>query len=352
VEPADAESVVAVGAIRYSDWETGPQEDFSSQGPTNAWAGSGERIKPDISGPDGVTLFTFDPFLGTSASTPHVAGAAALLLSMYPESGPDELEDLIESSAVDMGDPGKDNLYGWGRLEMDFNSLNNGMDPDKDSDQIPDNWEDLHGLDFDDPNDATYDPDNDGYSNLMEFLAGTDPYDADSDDDGISDGDEDVNQNQILDTGETHALWQDTDGDGINDGDEVNEDPSSSGNNSGGGGGGCFIATAAFGSPMEPRVKVLSEFRDNILLISWSGKIFVNYYYKYSPPVADYIAKNDTLNTLARGCLMPLIWISWLTLHFGPYKASTVFIVLLSVFFIVSLRVFKGIWNRRNNRIL
>ena len=282
MEPADAESVVAVGAIRhFPEWETGPQEEFSSQGPTNAWAGSGERIKPDISGPDGVSLYTFDPFSGTSASAPYVAGAAALILSMYPDSTPDKLELLIISSGTDMGGSGKDNLYGWGRLEMDFDSLNNNLVPDKDSDQIPDNWEALHGLDFDDPNDAAYDPDEDDYTNLMEFLAGTDPYDPDSDDDGISDGDEDVIQNQLLDTGETHALWPDTDGDGINDGDDDSGDSSSPDSNSGGGGGGgCFIATAAFGTPMEPRIKVLHEFRDNVLLKSRAGKIFVNYYYK------------------------------------------------------------------------
>jgi hypothetical protein len=224
---------------------------------------------------------------------------------------------------------------------MDFNSLNNGMDPDKDSDQIPDNWEDLHGLDFDDPNDAAYDPDNDGYSNLMEFLAGTDPYDADSDDDGISDGDEDVNQNQILDTGETHALWQDTDGDGINDGDEVNEDPSSSGNNSGG--GGCFIATAAFGSPMEPRVKLLREFRDDILIKGRAGKVLVDYYYKYSPPVADYIAKHEILRALARYGLLPLVWISWLVLSFGLIE------VLITTIIIFTFPVYFFIYRRHKN---
>ncbi|KPL09297.1 MAG: hypothetical protein AMS26_23025 [Bacteroides sp. SM23_62] len=119
-EPADGQSVLAVGAINYENWWTGPQEDFSSQGPTNAWAGSSARVKPDICGPDGVSGYAYgsSPFYGTSAATPHVAGAAALILSMNPELGPDELQDIIESEAINMGAPGKDNIYGWGRLNL------------------------------------------------------------------------------------------------------------------------------------------------------------------------------------------------------------------------------------------
>ncbi len=122
-EPADAESVLAVGVINYEDWTTGPQEGYSSQGPTNAWAGSSARIKPDIMGPDGISTYTYgnsssgDGFYGTSAATPHVAGLAALILSKYPGMTPDELQDAIESNSIDMGTSGKDNIYGWGRIK-------------------------------------------------------------------------------------------------------------------------------------------------------------------------------------------------------------------------------------------
>ena len=155
MEPADAVSVLAVGAINYENWEVGPQEDFISQGPTNAWAGSSARTKPDISGPDGVSGHTYgeSAFLGTSAAAPHVAGAAALILSMHPNLSPDELRAVIESTALDMGDEGKDNYYGYGRLNINpynnapaFTSIGNrtvdegelltfalaGSDPDKD----------------------------------------------------------------------------------------------------------------------------------------------------------------------------------------------------------------------------
>jgi subtilisin family serine protease len=120
IEPADAQSVLTVGAIGYGKWTTGPQEDFSSQGPTNAWAGSIARVKPDICGPDGVSGYSYGPssFFGTSAATPHVAGAAALILSMFPNLSHDQLRTIIESSAIDMGATGKDNLFGWGRLNI------------------------------------------------------------------------------------------------------------------------------------------------------------------------------------------------------------------------------------------
>jgi hypothetical protein len=119
-----------------------------------------------------------------------------------------------------MGITGKDNLYGWGRMDMTFPILNNNPDPDLDDDGMPDHWEITHGLNTA-LDDTSEDPDNDDYTNLDEFQAGTNPNDADSDDDGISDGDEDANANQIQDSGETHALKGDTDGDGIQDGTEL-----------------------------------------------------------------------------------------------------------------------------------
>lgn len=77
---------------------------------------------------------------------------------------------------------------------------------------------------------------------------------------------------------------------------------------SGGGGGGCFIATAAFGSYLDPHVMVLRHFRDDVLLQSELGTAFVTFYYKHSPPIADFIAQHEVLRTFFRFALTPLIF--------------------------------------------
>jgi len=114
ISPADAIGVMAVGAINHGNWTTGPQEPFSSQGPTNDG-----RTKPEISGPDGVSSYTYGGnFPGTSAATPHVAGAAALFLSKNPTYSISQLWVALTSSAVNMGSSGQDNIYGYGRLSL------------------------------------------------------------------------------------------------------------------------------------------------------------------------------------------------------------------------------------------
>jgi subtilisin family serine protease len=118
ITPANSAKVLTAGAIYRVNWTTGPQESFSSQGPSNASKYAVSITKPDICGPDGVSNYTYGSFLGTSAASPHVAGAAALLLSENPSRTANDLQSLLESSAIDMGAAGKDNLYGSGRLNL------------------------------------------------------------------------------------------------------------------------------------------------------------------------------------------------------------------------------------------
>lgn len=90
----------------------------------------------------------------------------------------------------------------------------------------------------------------------------------------------------------------------------------SGGGGGGGGGGGCFIATAAFGSYMEPQVMVLRQFRDELLLPYQAGQWLVHQYYQYSPPVADYIAGHAWLKATVRTLLLPVVGLAYLGVHY------------------------------------
>lgn len=73
---------------------------------------------------------------------------------------------------------------------------------------------------------------------------------------------------------------------------------------------GCFIATAAYGSAMEPEVQTLRKFRDEKLLTNKPGTLFVEEYYKYSPPIADFIRDKEPLKAIVRAGLTPLIYVA------------------------------------------
>ena len=109
----------------------------------------------------------------------------------------------------------------------------------------------------------------------------------------------------------------------------VTSPPSSTPAPSGGGGGGCFIATAAYGSPMESHVKTLREFRDRFMLNNPVGKAFVDIYYNYSPPVADFIANHDTLRLVVRWSLFPVVGVSWMSINIGLTITMALTLLLL-----------------------
>lgn len=63
---------------------------------------------------------------------------------------------------------------------------------------------------------------------------------------------------------------------------------------------GCFIATAVYGTLLDPEVNTLRVFRDNILLSNNAGEKFVNFYYRFSPPIANFISKHSMFKTCIR----------------------------------------------------
>jgi subtilisin family serine protease len=115
---ADVAGVFTVAAV---DVQTPfGQESYSSQGPTNGPGGTanGGVLKPDIAAYANVSTESYGPqvFNGTSSATPHVAGAAALVESAHPFYSPDQVQSFLQSRAADLGTPGQDTLFGYGRL--------------------------------------------------------------------------------------------------------------------------------------------------------------------------------------------------------------------------------------------
>jgi len=117
---------------------------------------------------------------------------------------------------------------------------------------------------------------------------------------------------------------------GLADSGESSYTVADSSSGGGGGGGGCFIATAAYGSLMERHVKILREFRDRFLLPNCVGKTLVNLYYKYSPPLADFIAEHDSLKAMVRVSLLPFVGFSRVALSFGILAAMLLVFILVS----------------------
>ena len=69
----------------------------------------------------------------------------------------------------------------------------------------------------------------------------------------------------------------------------------------------CFIATAAYGSPLAAEVEHLRRFRDRVLRTSVLGELVVETYYTFSPAAAGVIRESELLRATARELLVPLL---------------------------------------------
>jgi subtilisin family serine protease len=123
--PGNVPSAFGVGAVDSMDVIAS----FSSRGPVT-WNNPpyvGTYIKPDIAAP-GVKIYSSVPggtwewnygagdWSGTSMAAPHMAGVAALMKQANPSMDVELMKQLVGQTAVDLGDPGMDNNYGWGRV--------------------------------------------------------------------------------------------------------------------------------------------------------------------------------------------------------------------------------------------
>ena len=99
-----------------------------------------------------------------------------------------------------------------------------------------------------------------------------------------------------------------------------------------GSGGGCFIATAAFGTPLAGQVEILRQFRDRYLLTNAPGQKFVAWYYRNGPVAAKYIEDKPLIKAAVRVALYPLIGFSLLLIS-GYLPFVTVGLLLFALLF-------------------
>ncbi|MCK4623961.1 MAG: S8 family serine peptidase [Phycisphaerae bacterium] len=114
--PGDEKGALTVGSTDSAD-TVAPK---SSRGPVTL--NETTYIKPDVAAP-GVNINStcntggYCVKSGTSMATPHVSGTVALMLQVNRTLTPDEIKSILENTAVDLGDPGKDNTTGAGRID-------------------------------------------------------------------------------------------------------------------------------------------------------------------------------------------------------------------------------------------
>ncbi len=106
----------------------------------------------------------------------------------------------------------------------------------------------------------------------------------------------------------------------------------------------CFIATAAYGTPMIHQIQVLRDFRDEYLMTNPAGRWFVSTYYRLSPPLARFIANHDSLRALVRVGLTPVIWLATLVTKTTSLQKIA---ILVSMIAAVSAAV---LWLRRRRQ--
>jgi len=102
-------------------------------------------------------------------------------------------------------------------------------------------------------------------------------------------------------------------------------------------GTGCFIATAAYGTPMAEEIQILRDFRDQYLVTNPVGEALVEFYYRVSPPIAEFITEHPSLRPMVRAGLMPAVAMS--TIAVNTSLAEKVAIAGLLVLFSVALAI-------------
>ncbi len=115
-----------------------------------------------------------------------------------------------------------------------------------------------------------------------------------------------------------------------------------SGGGGGGGSSGCFIATAAYGSSVDPHVKVLSDFHDKYFATNRQGRALTEFYHRYAPPIADFISRHETARFVVRAALTPAVYAI-------QYPVTALFVIAL---LLGGSTVSRKRWTASRNRSL
>jgi subtilisin family serine protease len=235
---------------------------------------------------------------GTSTAAPHVSGLAGLILAAYPTLSLDELRWRIVNGVDELeGLVGK--VATGGRINAN-NSLRlpiapSGLSASKVSEvEVELNWDDNSA----DEVGFTVErrPEGGDYMKIAQLDPDTTSY-ADTDLEGEVSYTYRVRAyNRYGNSGYSNEAGTAKSGGGIG-----------LAGGRGGGGGGCFIATAAYCSPYHRCIDPLRAFRDEYLLAHPIGKKWVQLYYRYSPPVARFMADHPAIKKGVRIGLYPFV---------------------------------------------
>lgn len=178
--------------IWNSDWSQTPADltpalGFSGHGPVDMSDRLRFRIQGSSTGAASAWTFTFSIFNQDTGAAVASSTFTQSTLAAAVHNGSATWQDV-------RGIPGRHTLYQNDGVRVFIRSTRLDAMPayaawkDSDRDGMTDAWEDLHSFDKNNPADAALDADNDGLTNLQEFLSGTHPRLADSDGDGAPDG--------------------------------------------------------------------------------------------------------------------------------------------------------------------
>ena len=100
---------------------------------------------------------------------------------------------------------------------------------------------------------------------------------------------------------------------------------------------GCFIATAAYGTPMAEEIEILCDFRDEYLLTNPMGQALVALYYSVSPPMAEFITEHPSLKPIVRAGLLPAVAMSAVAVNATTAEKTAILGLLVLVLVVLAV---------------